>query len=205
MDLAIKAKNLDFEAYALHTIGSSQEAQGNYEEALEYELKALSIREKLSDQLKIANTLNNIGIIYDERGDFKDALGYYHQARKIYEDANEQSKIAMVLNNIGIVLKEQKDFGQAADYYHEALRIYKNLEKEFGIAASYANLGSVYIFLPQYDSSLHYSLLAVAEFERQNVKQFLSSSLCNAGMALNKLGKPKEAKEYLARALKLNE
>lgn len=203
--LELAKKDSELEAYALHSIGSAHEAQGNYKQALEYETKALEIRRKIGDKKKIASTLNNTGIIHDERGDFKEALEYYHEAHQLFTEIGDQPSIAMVLVNIGIVLKEQKDYRTAINYYREASQVYKKLGKEFGMAACHANLGSVFFYLNEYDSTLHYSLLATQEFEQQNIKQFLPSSLTNAGMALHKLKRLKEAKEYLARAKKLNE
>jgi two-component system NarL family sensor kinase len=205
LKLAKEIDNDSLIAQALHNVGVTYEAQGDYKDALQCQIQSLELWQKLGNRLKTANTLNTIGIIHDERGSFKEALEFYHDARKIYEQAGEQSKIAMVLVNMGIVLKEQQDFSKAAINYREALNIYKNLGKQFGVAACYANLGSVYYHLPRYDSALHYSLLASEEFKKQNVRQFLPSSLTNAGMALHQLGRFAEAKKYLNEALQLNE
>lgn len=205
LELTQQSAKPELEVEALHNIGVTYEAQGDYPEALNYEFKALDLRRQLGDEIKTANTLNNIGIIHDEKGDYKKALEYYFEARKIYEKAGDKEKIAMVALNIGIVLKAQQDFAQAAGYYRTAMNVYKELGKRFGVSACYANLGSVYFYVPKYDSSLYYSLLATKEFEEQNIRQFLPTTLCNAGMAFDKLGKKKEAKEYLTRALKLNE
>jgi two-component system NarL family sensor kinase len=205
LKLAKEIGNDSLIAQALHNVGVTYEAQGDYKDALHCQTQSLELWQKLGNHLKTANTLNTIGIIHDERGSFNEALEFYHDARKIYEQSGEQSKIAMVLVNMGIVLKEQKDFAKAAVNYREALIIYKNLGKQFGMAACYANLGSVYYHLPSYDSALHYSQLATDEFKKQNVRQFLPSSLTNAGMALHQLGRFAEAKKYLSEALLLNE
>lgn len=195
----------DYEVEALHNLGVTHEAQGNYLEALGFEQKALVLRKALGDESKTANTLNNIGIIYDEQGDFKKAIAYYLDARKIYEKLNDDGKIAMVIINMAIVFKSQKEYPRVIASYQEALKIYVRLNNKFGIAACHANLGSVYNYLPNYDSALHYSLIATAEFEAQNVQQFLPTTLCNAGMAYHKLGDRDLSKEYLLRAQKLNE
>jgi two-component system NarL family sensor kinase len=205
LKLARQIDNDSLVAQALHNVGVTYEAQGDYNDALQSQTESLELWRKLGNDLKIANTLNTIGIIHDERGSFKEALEFYHNARKIYEQAGNQGKIAMVLVNMGIVLKEQKDFAEAAVYYGDALRIYKKLGKQFGTAACYANLGSVYYHLPKYDSSLYYSLLATEAFKKQNVRQFLASSLSNTGMALHQLGRLAESKKYLNEALQLNE
>jgi len=204
LDMARKNRLRDYEVEALHNIGVTHEAQGNYDEALELELKALEFRKQIGDDARTANTLNNIGIIYDEQGNYKRALEYYHEARKIYESLNDEGKIAMVLVNMAIVLKAQGEYAKVIGYYKEALAIYQKLNNKFGIAVCDANLGSVFYNLPNYDSALHYSLLATKEFESQNIQQFLGSSLCNAGMAYYKLGDHEKAKSYLLKSKMLN-
>jgi two-component system NarL family sensor kinase len=193
------------EVEALHNIGVTYEAQGDYTEALAYLEPALILRNKIGDDIKTANTLNNLGIVHDGMSDFTKALDYYFQARKIYEKAGNRSKIAMMYSNIGIVMKERKDFREAASYYRHALNIYQQLENKFGVAACYANLGSSYFYLPKYDSSLYYSLEASRAFEALNIQQFLPTTLGNAGMAYDKLGMKKEAKGALTRAISIHE
>ena len=200
-----QSKFSDLEGDALHNIGVTHEAQGNYDQALEYELQALAIRKKSGDQIKIAKTLNNIGIVYDEKGNYDKSLEYYFDARRVFEKENDQAEVAMVINNIGIVLKAQKEYKKVVGYYREALGIYKKLNNKFGIAACDTNLGSVYLNLNQYDSALFFSLIASQEFEELNNQQFLATSLFNAGMAYFKLGRDKEARETLTRATSLFE
>ncbi len=203
--LAQKAGIPQFEAEALNYIGITHEAQGNYDKALDFEHRALAMRRKIGDDSKTAKTINDIGIIYDEMGDFQKALENYFEARKIFEQLQDSSRIAMVLTNIGIVLKEQKEYRKVVGYYRRALAIYQKLGNRFGVAACNANLGSVYFYLPRYDSSLYFSLTAARGFEEQNNLQFLPASLCNAGMAYDKLGDGRKAEEYLSKALRLNQ
>lgn len=205
LSLSQENKWPELEVEALHNIGVTHEAQGNYSLALDFELRALEQRKMLGDESKTANTLNNIGIIYDEQGNFKKALEYYLDARRIYERLGDDSKIAMVIVNMAIVLKSQGEYSKVISNYKQALTLYKRLNNKFGVAVCHANLGSVYYYLPNYDSSLHYSLIAAREFEEQNIRQFLPNSLCNAGMAYNKLGNRNLAKSFLLRAKQLNE
>ncbi len=205
LSAAKEAKLEALEAEALNYIGVTHEAQGDYTEALKYELNALELRRKIGDDSETAKTINNIGIIYDEKGDYQKALEYYFEARRIFERMQNPANIAMVISNIGIVLKAQKEYEKVVGIYHEALTIYKKINNRFGVAACDANLGSVYFFLAEYDSALYYSLKSTKEFEEQNAKQFLAMTLCNAGMAFDKLGREVEARSYLERALRLNE
>ncbi len=58
LELAQKNSFREYEVEALHNIGVTHEAQGNYEQALELELKALEFRKEIGDESKTANTLN---------------------------------------------------------------------------------------------------------------------------------------------------
>jgi len=204
LSLAQQEGTKDLETDALHYISVTHEAQGNYKEALIFEEQARELGVKIGDQARVANSLNNLGIIYDEKGDAEKSLNYYLQARKIYEKLPDESKVAMVLTNIGIVLKAQKEYTNAARNYREAVTIYSRLGNRFGLASCYANLGSVYLFIPNYDSALHYSLLASDEFEKQNVLQFLATSLTNAAKAYEKLGQNQNAQNFFLKAKNLH-
>jgi signal transduction histidine kinase/Flp pilus assembly protein TadD len=205
LELARQAEIDILEVEALHNIGVTYEAQGDYTDALSYLEPALELRNKIGDDIKTANTLNNLGIVQDGMGDFTEALEYYFRALRIYEGANNKSKIAMMYTNIGIIFKQRKDFKEAASYYRNAMNIYQQLGNKFGVAACYANLGSSYFYVPMYDSSLFYSLEASKAFEALNIQQFLPTTLGNAGMAYDKLGMKKESKEVLSRAIALHE
>jgi len=205
LQLSRQLKLPELEVEALNNIGITHEAQGNYEQALAFELPALVLRKKIGNDYKTAQTLNNIGIVYDEKGDYQKAINYYLEARKIYEARGDQAKIAMVISNIGIVLKAQKEYRKAITSYTEALKIYRHLNQPLGMASCHANLGSAFFNLNQYDSALHYALLAAREFGAINNKQFLAAAMCNAGMAFHKLGKQQQAIETLLQAKKLYE
>lgn len=205
LELARKNNIDDYEAEALNTIGITYEAQGNYEEAMTYELKALDIRKRLGDKLKMANTLNTLGIIHDEKGDYPKALAYYFDARTIYESLKEESKIAMVLTNIGIVLRAQKEYKNVVTYYRQAMSIYQKLGNRFGLAACHSNLGAVYLNIPNYDSAIYYSLLASKEFEAQNIRQFLPTTLSNVAIAFDRSGQYEKSRTYFLQARKFHE
>lgn len=204
LQMAQAAKDATLEAEAYYNIGITHQTQGNYVEALNYEMKALNMQKEIGDQATTAKTLNILGIIYDEQGDYEKALTYYYEALKIFESINNEDKLAMVLTNIGIVLKAQKEYANAADYYRKAAGIYKKLGNRFGLASCQANLGSVYLFVPNYDSALNYSLMASEQFEKQNMRQVLPITWSNAARALENLGEIKRAEGLLQKALAMH-
>ena len=79
-------------------------AQGDYEKALEYNEKALLIREKVlgAEHPATAATYNNIAVVYSDQGDYEKALEYYEKALLIREKVlgAEHPATATTYNNI---------------------------------------------------------------------------------------------------------
>jgi len=65
------------------------DSQGNYEKALEYYGKALTIKlASLGDKHpSTAQTWFNIGLVYENRKMYADALGYYRKAHTVFLEA----------------------------------------------------------------------------------------------------------------------
>ncbi|MBK9592208.1 MAG: tetratricopeptide repeat protein [Crocinitomicaceae bacterium] len=65
------------EANALNNLGVLETDSKNYQKAIEYHQKALTIRQKNNDQLGIGASITNIGTAYSEMGDYDQALNYF--------------------------------------------------------------------------------------------------------------------------------
>jgi len=121
------------EATTLHNMGVEYYHQGKYEEALQYYLRALEIREnKLGvDHPDVAGTLNNIGVVYYNQGKYEEALQYYLRDLEISEKklGVDHPDVATTLNNIGVVYYNQDKYEEALKYHLRALEI---REKKLG-------------------------------------------------------------------------
>ena len=60
--------------------------QGEYEKALEYYGKALSIRERVlgTEHPATATTYNNMAVVFRAQGDYEKALEYFKKARDVF-------------------------------------------------------------------------------------------------------------------------
>ncbi|MBC7916075.1 MAG: sensor histidine kinase [Pyrinomonadaceae bacterium] len=195
------SKSTDLEAEAYQNIQATYEAQGDYKLALNYAVKALTIRKKSGDLIQIANSLNNIGIIYDDLGNFSLALNHYLQAYEIFKKRNNKEKLAMVICNLGVLFKSHDDYTKSILYYQEAYSLYKELKKPLEAAYCESNLGSVYYFTNQFKLSLLYSLKAEATFRKKHAPQLTPFPQANAGIAYRALGDLKKSLKYLSDAL----
>ena len=119
------------EAFVYYRDGMSDQAEGEYAEALDYYTEALEMEEDSNDRSYI---LYNMGLIYASNGDHNKALEYYHQAIEL------NPQLPQALNNIAVIYhfqgekaKEAGDneggealFDQAADYWIRAIRMAPN-------------------------------------------------------------------------------
>ena len=63
---------------------------GNYQQASDYQKKALEIHTELNDMVGMAADYNNIGIVLSNMGNSPDALTYHKKALEIDENLNDR-------------------------------------------------------------------------------------------------------------------
>lgn len=186
----------------------------NFDKSIFYYFEALKIKEKLNDELGIAENLVRIGKIYkitpDPDLDLPKARMNFNKALKIYEKLNNQEGIISNLTDIGAInLKEginhsnQEKIIKAIDIFNEALDKAKNLRLLEHQAILLGNIGPSLRMLNRNQESLDYL------FESLEIKLMLKDSTaaahsCNdlseTYIAMNDLN---NAKKYAQRAVNL--
>ena len=160
-------------AKSYNHIGRVYEAQGDYDRAMEYFLKALAIREKVlgTEHSDTAASYNNIGLVYDYKDDYDRALEYHLKALAIYEKVlgTEHSATAMSYNNIGIVYAVKGDHDRALEYHLKALAIREKVlgTEHSDTASSYNNIGNVCYDKGDYGRALEYYLKAYNVYKKK--------------------------------------
>ncbi|MGC9187660.1 MAG: tetratricopeptide repeat protein, partial [Fervidicoccaceae archaeon] len=92
---------------------------GDYNNALLYANRALSLDIELGDKDIESTNLSNIAYIYQNLGDLDKALEYYKKSLAI---SNEKDKAA-IYNNIGSIYYYKNEYDQAIDYFKKAIAI----------------------------------------------------------------------------------
>lgn len=145
-------------------LGEVYRKAGKYEEALEYDNKALDL---LTDDIDKAEALNAIGVVYLNMGnkiksDPEKQKENYKKAEKIYKEALElrikihasKGEIAFSYHNLGSVYYNLGNYNEAIKYHSKGLEIREeNQLNQTDIASSYAWLGNDYIGLKNYDEA----------------------------------------------------
>lgn len=140
-------------------MGMTNWSQGNFELAMSFLNKALSIRIAKWGQNHIytAAIYNNIGLVEDSRGNHDEAIKNY----TLYLDAFKNKlgdlnpAVAIGYNNLGLVAKEEKDYPNALSMVQKSLAIRKAIygEQHPNTAFSMVTIGEVYKDMEQYDSA----------------------------------------------------
>lgn len=103
---------------------------GKYNQAEEYEIIALQIRQKLFGETseEVAASYNDLGLIYTGT-DLDKALESYEKALEIYQKlhGNEHPKIAIAATNIGINYRQLKLYGDAINNFESAKKIWEKI------------------------------------------------------------------------------
>ena len=112
-DLAIfLKKNIEWKLFksllehlgnSLNNIGYIFIAKGEYDQAIEYQKRALQISEELGNKEGMANSLGGIAHNYFNKGEYDQALDYLNRGLTICKEQGYKLKIVLFLNMIGDV------------------------------------------------------------------------------------------------------
>jgi tetratricopeptide (TPR) repeat protein len=137
------AERLLARAETLH--GVIAQMQGNLEQAEECQRRSLALRERLSDQQGMAESLRCLGELGRARGDHAAAEECYRRSLALAEHLGDQESIATCWHGLARSGFLQGDLVRAEECHRRALAIYERSGHRHGIAATCGELGYVTI------------------------------------------------------------
>jgi len=149
-------------ASLFHNMAIVYTRQSDYAQALEWNEKALAIREKVLDKNHpdMAQTYNNMALVYDNLGKYTEALEWHEKALAVHEKVLglEHPSTATTYNNIGLVYWAQGKYTEALKWHEKALAICeKVLGKEHpDTATTYNNIAIVYYHQGDFTAALEW-------------------------------------------------
>ena len=127
-ELALKDKNIveynpDLYAYLIDNLAYCRFHSNNYKDLPNLFYEALTIREKLNNQLGIINSKIHISEYFQKRKDFKLAIKYSNDALKIAKLSKTPTNLVLALNHASTV-----DLKNASNYSKEYIKITDSLQ-----------------------------------------------------------------------------
>jgi tetratricopeptide (TPR) repeat protein len=121
-------------ATSLSNVGTTYGELGQYEEALEYQLKALELRKKILGQEHpdVATSLNNVGVAYGKLGQYEVALEHLQKALEIRQKCfnDNHPLIADCKKHIAWNCQKLGKYDEALIGVEEALIVFKNKDQQ---------------------------------------------------------------------------
>jgi len=153
-----------------------------------------------SDTTKIKTSLLLVKVLYRDQ-EYDKALKYISQTEKLSQKLNYQDGVAEMTYYKALIYALKDDYINARDNYLKAKELFIQLQDTLNIAKVNNSIGLNEIKRGNYNVGLQYSLLALQEFEKRNLKKEVSSAyecLANAYYSTNNVQK---ATEYYVKTL----
>ncbi len=209
LDIAVKQNNRVEEARLLSRLAAAHGRSGKYHEALEHDLKALSLLEQNGDENKnsalYATILGNTGLAYHGISILDSAHEYFLRALKLFEKLNDGEGATRQYINIGLLYADMGDTDAALEALKKALSKAQNSPNKRHIASIFSSIANVYYLIDDFGNALEFNHNALAYAVESNAKDYQASIIGNIGVIYMKQGIFGKAYEYFSQALAINE
>lgn len=190
----------------LNNIGNIYHDLGDYELCLDYQLRALRMKEELGASKKsIGYSYINISNVHVELGNDTVALDYLNKSLKLAEEISDSSFIASCMNNIAVLKGNLGDYRSAISINKVAIDYQRRHNLKYDVASALDGLGQAYYAIGVLDSAL----MCYEESSQLN-KEFGSEDLLalnyrNIGEIYAQKNDYNLALNYLKRGLEISE
>ncbi|CAF0957808.1 unnamed protein product [Adineta steineri] len=194
-----------------HQLGLIKTAQGQYQEAITFYEKSLTIRQTTlsPNHPDWASSSNSIGLVHANMSDYPKALSYYEKALEIQQQslAPNHPDLAESCNNIGNAHSKMGDYPEALSYHQKALEIQQQSlpPNHPELAFSYNNIGLVHAEMGNYSKALlsHEKSLEIRQKSLASNRPNLATSYNNIGLMHNYMGNYPKALSSHEKALEI--
>ncbi len=160
--------------YCYNNLGIVYYSTNQFEKAIGYYKKSLTICEELNDPTGKAYCLNNIGAIYYAQKRFDNALLYYQRSLEINQKTGDKIGMASTLGNIASIhfsiadsIKDnsgtkQANYYKAIEYGLQSLKVANEIKSLPSIHSAASRLHKTYKALGNSKKALEYSELIIS-------------------------------------------
>jgi signal transduction histidine kinase len=152
---------LEKQAGFYNTLGIAYYYANEYDSALQYFLKTLSIRERIGRPESISNSLNSIGNIYYGTRQYDDCLEYYEKALAIAIQSGYLRGIIATSTNLGAYYTTRKNFDVAIEYFAKAYETITQVGDSSQLAIVLNNMATLKRQLNQNQEALQFDKRAL--------------------------------------------
>lgn len=177
----------------LNNIAVSYGYRADYDKALEYHFKTLTMREEDGDIEEIAVTINNIGFVYFKLRNYPKALEFYNKALEYLQKSNDKSFLGQQLINIGLCHNQMKNYSEAFNNFKKAFETCEDKCQDQVKISGRFGMGVANFGMEQYDEAITYFMESLEISRSTNNTRYEGENLVYLGKIYIALGKHDEA------------
>nr|WP_321237318.1 tetratricopeptide repeat-containing sensor histidine kinase [uncultured Psychroserpens sp.] len=139
-----ESRNLNNElSSAYNNLAEAYYNTNQIDKALEFNIKALNVREQLKDSIGIKTSTRNVALLYSERKEHRKAIEYYEKVLKLLNPNTDQKLRGEILPRIGAEYLRFKDYEKAGQYLVEGLQFNRQINNEDGVLRALNAMGEL--------------------------------------------------------------
>lgn len=197
---AWEAENYHQVSKVLLNKGIVFDLKGNYDSALRYYNRAMTIAQEHELRQIQGDIYNNFSITYAVLGRIDESVSNALKALRIFEQLNDSTRMARIYNNLGSRYSEMGYRSEALEYYHKAAEINEKLKDNKKLAFNYGNIGLIYYEIDENEKALEYFRRSINLQDTANDRYNFSIALHNLALAYRRLGQFEKALTHETRA-----
>ncbi|MFC4531558.1 tetratricopeptide repeat protein [Sphaerisporangium dianthi] len=193
------------QAAGFHQLGIIAQERGEYDQALEWYGRSLTIKEELGNRAGMATGYHQLGMIAQERGEYDQALEWYRRSLTIKEELGNRAGMAAGYHQLGMIAQERGEYDQALEWYRRSLTIKEELGNRAGMASGYHQLGMIAQERGEYDQALEWYRRSLTIEEELGDRVGMAGGYHQLGMIAELRGEYDQALEWYRRSLTIEE
>lgn len=146
-----------------------------------------------------------LGNVYFELTDYEKSSKYFEKALEFADKLQDKQLMANVFNNLGALENIRSHRMKAIALYSKSIPLFKSLGDNFGLARIYHNIGMTYADENNWQRANEFYGQSLIVSDVMGLVPLKSITFLNRAMALVKLKKIDEAREYNFKAFRLLE
>ncbi|GAB4337144.1 MAG: ATP-binding protein [Flammeovirgaceae bacterium] len=179
--------------------------QKNYDSAIWYYNKSISLNEDIGNEAGITGICNNLGMIYADMRQYEKSLSYFEKVLKERKKLKEPVSIIAGLINASVVLNNLKNHQKAAQYLEEALDLARQMNDIDQMKSCYGMLAETYEKAGNQEKTIFYFNLyrSFHELSQKEKVRVILDTLDGLKMKLQITELEKQNKELALNAAKI--
>ena len=187
--------------FALMSIGGLYSDIGDYADAINYNLQALTEFERSDYSPGISITLPNIAMVYATIGNYSKANEYANKALALDDSKNSNEQKLFILINVGTAYSLLKDYKKSIVLFDKALTLAEAGGDMTWKNNCISNIADAYYGMQEYDSAFAKYTDALALSVKTKDPKVITCANTGLGRVLIKRGKVKEGIAYLLKSM----